>query len=209
MFPINTRFAILLAAVMHAAGLIGIGLGWGELFSILTPFNMLTMIGLLIATTPERSRYFWFFLIGCALTGLITEIIGVNTALLFGHYSYGEAFGTKLFGVPLLIGFNWFLVVYASGTIAVQIRKKINLPIAFTGAWIATIFDYIMEPAAVKQGFWTWEGGQIPLLNYMSWFGISFLLLLFFKESRLKAHPFAVFLLMIQALFFLCLRAFF
>ena len=221
--PISYRYATLLAAVMHLAGLLGFALGYGDLFSRLTPFNLLVMLGLLIWTAPQRSKSFFLFLAICSFTGLITEMIGVNTAILFGHYSYGEAFGPKIFGVPLLIGLNWFVVVYASGSLAIQLRKWIEcfqtakskvafskwigFSAAFDGAIIATAFDFIMEPAAVKLGFWSWEGGHIPMLNYISWFGISFLLLLMFKETKFKAHPFAIHLLIIQTIFFLILRA--
>jgi uncharacterized membrane protein len=30
-----------------------------------------------------------------------------------------------------------------------------------------------MEPAAVKLGFWNWNGGHIPIHNYFSWFWTS------------------------------------
>lgn len=221
----DTRYATLLAAIMHAAGIVGIAMGYGSLFSLLTPFNLMTMLGLLIWTAPERSRLFFIFFMIAFLTGCITEIIGVNTSLLFGHYQYGTAFGPKLLGVPLLIGINWFVVVYASGMIAQEFcqwisllmnrnRKQVPLrflkfSLAFYGAIIATAFDYIMEPAAVKLGFWTWQGGVIPILNYMSWFGISFLLLILFQKSTFKLHKFAIYLLLIQGIFFTILRAYF
>ena len=226
MFSTNyTRYATLLAAVMHAAGIVGIALGWGPLFSLLTPFNLLTMIGLVIWTSPQKNRSFLLFLLIAFVTGLSTEIIGVNTSILFGHYEYGDAFGPKLMGVPLLIGLNWFVVVYASGMVAKQIRewishfagrnnklaysKWLGFSVAFDGALIATAFDFLMEPAAVKLGFWTWNNGEIPMLNYMSWFGISFLLLILFQKLKFKLHEFAIYLLLIQAIFFSILRAFF
>ena len=76
------------------------------------------------------------------------------------------------------------------------------------GALIATAFDWIMEPAAVGLGFWTWAGdGSIPMLNYACWFLISWLLLLagmlFGIEVR---NRFSIPLLLIQSLFFLMLR---
>lgn len=226
MFATNhSRYATLLAAVMHAAGLVGIALGWGPLFSLLTPFNLLTMIGLVIWTSPQKNRSFFLFLLVAFLTGLITEIIGVNTSILFGHYEYGTAFGPKIMGVPLLIGLNWFVVVYASGMIAKLLRewishftgrhkklaysKWVGFSIAFDGALIATAFDFLMEPAAVKLGFWTWNNGDIPMLNYMSWFGISFFLLILFQKLTFPLHKFAIYLLLIQAIFFTILRAFF
>jgi putative membrane protein len=68
------------------------------------------------------------------------------------------------------------------------------------------MFDWIMEPAAVKLGFWSWEGGQIPLLNYISWFLLSVFLLAIFSRLKLKPHAFAANLLLIQTAFFLLVR---
>ncbi|MFN5642800.1 MAG: carotenoid biosynthesis protein [Sphingobacteriales bacterium] len=214
----RTYYATLLAVVMHAAGAVGIVLGWGQLFSQLTPFNLLTMLGLIIWTAPQRNRSFFLFLLVAFLTGLSTEIIGVNTSILFGHYQYGSAFGPKLMGVPLLIGINWFVVVYSSGMVAIQIRKWtiaflenqkipgmskwVEISAAINGALMATGFDYLMEPAAVKLRFWNWDGGEIPMLNYVSWFGISFLLMILFTRLKFTLQPFAIYLLIIQVIFF-------
>jgi putative membrane protein len=218
----KSAFATGLAAVMHAAGLFGTTLGWDGLFSRLTPFNLLTMLVLLIWTLPEKNRKIGFFFIAAFLAGMISETIGVHTGLLFGHYQYGDALGLKLFEVPLLIGVNWFVVVYAAGMCAQSFRqwlstrwinsgkaaysKWIGASVVLDGALIATAFDYLMEPGAVKLGFWSWNGGNIPPLNYLSWFGVSLLLLFFFQKLQFKTHPFAIHLLIIQAIFFLAVR---
>jgi putative membrane protein len=80
--------------------------------------------------------------------------------------------------------------------------------IVIDGALLATFFDWVMEPIAVKLGYWQWLGdGSIPLLNYLSWFGISALLMLLFRLlSFPKQNQFAVNLLLIQFMFFLILR---
>ena len=211
-----------MAAVMHLAGLAGLALGMEKWFSLLTPFNLLVMFALLVWTMPERStRMFLFFLIAF-LTGFFCEMVGVRTGYLFGQYSYGEALGPKIMGVPVMIGINWFIVVYASGLLAQQIRHLISQHVAlpgraaysrwfgvsviFDGALLATFFDWVMEPAAVQLGFWSWSGGQIPLLNYLTWFGVSLVVLSFFSLGKFRPHSFAIHLLIIQALFFFLAR---
>jgi putative membrane protein len=84
-----------------------------------------------------------------------------------------------------------------------------QLSIVVDGALLATVFDWIMEPVAVKLGFWTWLGtGEIPLWNYVCWFGISALLMAVFQACSFpKRNLFAVHLLIIQTLFFLILRS--
>jgi len=72
---------------------------------------------------------------------------------------------------------------------------------------LATLFDWIMEPVAVKLGFWKWENDIIPLYNFICWWIISMLIGLFFFNIRLKAeNPFAIYLFIIQFLFFLLLQ---
>lgn len=218
----KTRFATLLAIAMHLAGAVGIIFGLDELFAKLTPFNLLTMFGLLIWTLPARTSKVLVFFLVASITGLACEMIGVQTGALFGNYAYSDILGWKFNGVPVLIGINWFIVVYASGMLALQLRhlisvyipipgkaiysKWIGLSVIIDGALIATIFDWIMEPAAVKLGFWSWGGGQIPMLNYFTWFLVSILILFLFSRLKLKQHPFAVNLLLIQAAFFLMVR---
>ena len=218
----KTNLATWLAMAMHLMGVIGVQIGLTRLFGLLTPFNLLTMFALVVWTSPQKNRPFFLFLLLCFFIGFGAEVLGVHTGLLFGSYQYGSALGPKWMGVPLLIGMNWFIVVYASGMLAKQFRQWVARAIpmpgkaAFTrwfgfslildGALLATIFDWVMEPAAVRLGFWQWEGGHIPVYNYISWFAVSVVLLFVFRKLPLKAHPFAVNLLLIQALFFLLMR---
>ena len=68
-------------------------------------------------------------------------------------------------------------------------------------------FDWLMEPVAVKLGYWQWINGEIPFFNYVSWFIISIILLSVFQHSKFSKHnKFAVNLLLIQLMFFLLLK---
>jgi putative membrane protein len=52
-----------------------------------------------------------------------------------------------------------------------------------------------------------WNNGEIPWLNYLSWYGVSLLILfIFHKLSFDRGNLFAVHLLLIQFMFFLALR---
>ena len=153
---------------------------------------------------------------------MTAEIIGVNTGFLFGHYQYGNVLGPKLYGVPLLIGFNWFIIVFCAGAffnqILVMLLEKYNLHITKTiaviafvigGATIATCFDIILEPVAVKLNFWTWENSHIPMLNYICWFIVSAVMLTINVLLKIShVNKFAKHLFLIEALFFLVLGIF-
>lgn len=205
------------ALVMHLAGLAGLMMGMDEAFGKLTPFNLLAMFALVLYTRPQEPiRKFILFLILAFSLGFTAELVGVKTGILFGNYSYGSALGPKVSGVPLLIGLNWFIVVYASGMLAMTLRghlsrwlpakaaytKWFGLSAAFDGAIIATLFDIVMEPAAVKMGFWHWQNNEIPYLNYLTWFGLSLLVLSVTVPEPKQKHPFSINLFLIQLCFF-------
>ena len=84
------------------------------------------------------------------------------------------------------------------------------LSVIVDGATLAVFFDWLMEPVAVKLGYWAWNGdGSIPMFNYLCWFIVSLLLLAVFHFAKFnKQNKFAVNLLLIQLMFFLLLRTF-
>lgn len=204
------HWAIFLAVLVHFSGAIGIAFFSPSFFVPFTPVNLFLMLLLLLLhEQPIHFRFVQAFLMA-VVVGMTTEMIGVNTGLLFGDYSYGEVFGRKLFGVPVLIGINWFCVVYAAHVVSMKLKSdkiKGKFSVALLAAAIATAFDWVMEPVAMKLGFWNWSDGRIPLFNYVSWFVISFGVSITFGFLKIEANnKFAPYFLMIQALFFLFLR---
>jgi bisanhydrobacterioruberin hydratase len=218
----RTLTATLLAAVMHLTGALGMLFWRRDWFLMLTPFNLLVMFFLLIWTLPEKDGKLYSLMISAFVIGTATEMIGVKTGFLFGHYEYGNVLGLKINGVPLLIGINWFIIVYASGMLAQKLRLLFNPPCGTTGqhafskwlgtsiiidgAVIATMFDILMEPAAVRLGFWSWQNDTIPLMNYLSWFMVSVVILFLMQKTPFKIHQFAINLLIIEAIFFLAIH---
>jgi putative membrane protein len=182
------------------------------------------MFVLLCWTQQEKNKYFFLFLLLSGFTGVGVEIAGVNTGAIFGDYSYGNVLGPKLAGVPMIIGINWFLIIYCCGVVMHTIlMRAINrlaiepgakpmrlkaLSVIVDGATLAVFFDWVMEPVAVKLGYWQWKG-DIPFYNYFCWFMVSVLLLALFHFLPFsKNNKFAIHLLMIQLMFFLLLRTF-
>ena len=186
--------------------------------------NLLLMVVLLVWTQTRKNRGFYFFLLSCFFIGLGVEMIGVQTGSLFGNYSYGAVMGYKVMDTPLILGVNWFTVIYCSGMSAyILISRQIDrtslrtgerkmkskaIPIILGGALSATFYDWLMEPVAVRLGYWSWNGaGAIPVYNYVSWFLISVVLLSIFHVCKFeKLNKFAVNLMLIQLLFFFLLR---
>lgn len=188
-----------------------------------TPLNLILMALLLLWNQPKPNKAFLLFLLAAFLTGMGSEMIGVNTGKLFGCYQYGHVLGPHFNGVPWLIGINWFVTVYCSGVIMHKVHewvrykyeesgrylsnRLVTISLVIDGALLTVFFDWIMEPVAVELGFWKWEGGIIPFFNYVCWFLISAALLILFRFLRFdKTNHFAVHLFIIQLLFFLTLR---
>jgi bisanhydrobacterioruberin hydratase len=219
------QVATAIAIFFHAIGLVGILFLKNSFFITSTPINLLLMFVLLVWTQNEKNKFFFLFTAATIFIGITVEIIGVNTNVLFGHYSYGEILGFKWQQVPLIIGTNWFIIVYCCGiSIQTLLLKTINkvaeenrqppvalkaLSVIIDGATLATLFDWLIEPVAVKLHFWQWNNGHIPVYNYICWLVISIVLLVLFHFCNFnKQNKFAIHLLMIQFMFFLILRTF-
>jgi putative membrane protein len=221
-FDIATAIAVL----FHTIGLVGLLYFDKNFFLAATPFNLLLSFALLVWTQQEKNINFFLFMLICCAAGIAVEVIGVNTGILFGEYTYGDVLGYKVRNVPVLIGVNWFIIIYCCGIgIHTLLMKAINriaadtgkppmalkaLSVIVDGATLAVFFDWLMEPVAVKLGYWIWNGdGTIPIFNYISWFIISLVLLTAFHFIKFnKQNKFAVNLLLIQLMFFLLLRTF-
>jgi putative membrane protein len=216
--------ATAIAVFFHLIGLVGILFFDRAFFVGLTSFNLLLSFALLIWTHKKINIPFVIFALLVIVVGLGSEVIGVNTRLLFGDYTYGNVLGVKWLKVPLLIGINWFIIIYCCGIcIHTLLMKAINrvaadnnqpphalraISVIIDGASMAVAFDWLMEPVAVKLGFWTWNG-DIPMYNYICWFVLCVLMLIFFQLlNHEKQNKFAVNLLLVQAMFFLILRSF-
>ncbi|HPH84327.1 MAG TPA: carotenoid biosynthesis protein [Ferruginibacter sp.] len=218
------QVATAIAILFHAIGLIGILFFDRSFFIQSTAMNLLLMFGLLIYTQDSPRYHFWLFMVLCIVVGIGIEIIGTQTGYLFGDYRYGTVLGPSVAAVPLIIGVNWFIIIYCSGisihTILSGMIDRLQahsggpkqllktISIVIDGATLAVFFDWLMEPVAVKLGYWTWlANGEIPFYNYVCWFVVSVLLLLLFQKLPFpKKNKFAVHLFLIQIMFFLILR---
>ena len=193
----KNQAATFIAILFHTVGLIGLLFFNSRVFVLNTPLNLLLMFLLILWTQKEKNAAFYLLLIVVVVAGFAVEVLGVNTGLLFGKYKYGNVLGYHWMQVPFIIGINWFIIIYCCGistqVLLLKAISKVNsesgkpplllkaLSVIIDGATLAVMFDWLMEPVAVKLGFWQWLGdGKIPLYNYICWFGVSALLLTLF-----------------------------
>ena len=81
--------------------------------------------------------------------------------------------------------------------LAYSITRKRWLAI-FLGAFIMLLLDVFIEPLTCKLNLWCWlTNGQIPVRNFLSWFGMSFFLLIpfsYLKKENENRFPVALIL---------------
>lgn len=207
------KLALILLLQLHFFGVLGMHLTimneWLQMltpfesFLSLTPANLILTAFILFLFHHEWNKSFYIFFLASFLIGFGVEVLGVKTGVIFGEYYYGDVLGFKLAEVPILIGVNWLVLAYSASIISTKISKNIFLSAAI-GAFLMTALDWLIEPVAVALGFWIWEGGDIPLLNFIAWFIISFFICLLFQFLQFKKeNKMAFWVIGVQALFFL------
>ncbi|MCX8080951.1 MAG: carotenoid biosynthesis protein [Bacteroidia bacterium] len=115
--------------------------------------------------------------IGISILAFIAEIIGVKTGYLFGHYDYLRRLGPKILDVPVVIGINWGLLVYAGYIILNRFH------LFYLNGLLCTLIDVMMEPIAPVLGFWKFHTGLPGVWNYASWFLLASLLTIIIHKN--------------------------
>ena len=179
-------------------------------FKQLIPLALIVSFILLVVFQPREAinRSFILVFTGIYFSGLIIEMIGVNTGVVFGEYSYGSNLGFKLLNTPIIIGLNWLILVYTSSALFEKLRihnlyKIVMATICMLG------YDIVLEKIAPETGMWSWSGMEVPLKNYVAWFIISFIFQAVIKVNGIKTeNAVAKDLFISQFIFFMILSIF-
>lgn len=206
--PTFLQISVSVIIVTHLVGAIGFLSPWKDLFIALTPFHLLTSIGLLISCQSERNLAFWVASLTIAILGFLVELAGIQTGLIFGEYAYDTALGPKIGGTPPMIGVNWLMLILIFGALL----SAANIPVlikSMLGALCMVAIDFLIEPVAMAYDFWHWESTTVPTHNYLGWLVASFFLfLIYFQTPFHKNNPLALWLLVMQIVFFGLLNLF-
>ena len=178
---IKKHFFVLLL-VPYVIGTIGILLPVSRSFFLsLSPIMLLFSFLLVVGEEFKWLKQNVVALLSIIVLGFGTEYICVNYGWLFGNYQYGETLGYKYGGVPIIIAFNWLMLCISLRSL-VNVVLKNNLAAALFTAGLITAYDFILEPVAIRFGWWWWDQTEVPLYNYVCWFIFSFIFQLFFKK---------------------------
>ena len=199
-------FSIFIILLFHISGLIGLTTSSKGWFLSQTPLNLLLSFFVLIRHEDFKNIKLTILISLIFILSFFLEVLGTNTGLIFGNYHYGPVLGFGFFNTPIMIGINWFIMVFCIGVVLNRMNCSIYIK-SLLGAAIMTISDYIIEPVAVAYNFWKWETPLIPIQNYISWFIFSYLFLLIFYKFKIESNnKVAPWLLMTQIIFFLTLN---
>lgn len=201
-----TPYSIWIIGLLHIVGIAGMLSPFQEYFRLLTPFNLITCALLLWINHREREKQLLIFSAFVFVFGYLVEFTGVKTGMVFGHYQYGATLGPKLFGVPVIIGLNWLLIMYCvaslTDTLKISVVTKVLL-----ASLLAIAIDWLIEPVAMYYDFWNWENGVVPFQNYVGWFATSIVMQTAYHLIRVKAdNRLALTYYFIQLFFFLVLN---
>ncbi|PWD98194.1 carotenoid biosynthesis protein [Marinilabilia rubra] len=193
--------------IYYAVGVAGFAIPYSrELFTNLIGLSIFMSIVLLFLFHKKWDAGFIISSLFVFLGGFFIEAIGVSSGIIFGEYQYGEALGPKIFHTPVLIGLNWWMLIYIIWQI-VQKAVTDTPTQLLLGATIMTGYDVFLEPIAMATNMWGWKGQIVPVQNYLAWFIISFIFFSIFKVSKNSYNnPVAERLIVSQIAFFVLLN---
>lgn len=196
---------ILIIIIFHVVGLIGFAVpSMRSLFLQIVPWHILLMLVVIVCSHRPMEGKFILFALLIFISSIIVEWLGVHKGWIFGNYSYGQTLGIKADEIPLIIGVNWFLLIYSAGILMQRTRIRSILIRVIVGAIILMLLDVIIEPVAQHFDYWHWTNNAVPLKNYLAWFLVSGVMLFVFEKFRFRKQGMvASFFLLVQFLFFM------
>lgn len=132
------------------------------------------------------------FLISIAFViGLIAEVVGMRTGLIFGGYYQYLRSTPGILGVPITVPFFWAVFIYTGYSVTNSFLKWLGkekpnfkkgslltlLLFVLIDAFIVVTIDLFLDPIEVWSGSWLWitKGSYwgIPLGNFLGWFLVA------------------------------------
>ncbi len=119
----------------------------------------------------RRDAIILFVIFG--VLALLIETSAIVTGFPYGHFGYSELLGFRLFGyTPWTVALGWTPLVLAVYAVVRRTIGNVILRIVAV-AVLLVVFDLVIDPGAVKIGFWRYEGGGpfygVPYSNFKGW----------------------------------------
>lgn len=184
----SKKAGISILILLHIVGVGGFLSPLSEWFVFLTPVNLIVTAGMIWIDSKGGNKFGWPIALAIMLLGYVIEVIGVNTGVIFGDYAYGEVLGWKILEVPPLIGVHWLILIWGGFSLAVHMQVPKGFRWLVT-ALLVTALDMLIEPVAMRYDFWEWQGGVVPMHNYIAWFITATVMAAIFEAYPLVKKP--------------------
>ena len=101
------------------------------------------------------------------------ETFAVKTGWPYGHFHYTDKIGVKYFGVtPWTVPFAWSPLVLGAMELAAR-HKRTFVGLCVGATLFLLLFDGVLDPGTVSQGFWKYQAGGlyygVPFSNFVGW----------------------------------------
>ena len=101
------------------------------------------------------------------------ETFAITYGFPYGHFAYSDELGFKVFGkTPITVFFAWTPLILCAFAICAQFISSPVYRIPAVAAALV-LFDLVLDPGAVRMGFWSYQDGGIyygvPWSNYFGW----------------------------------------
>ncbi|MCW2677940.1 MAG: conserved rane protein of unknown function [Modestobacter sp.] len=143
-------------------------------------------------------------LVGVPLLAVLAEALGLSTGFPYGGYSYSDALGPTVLGVPFLVPLAWLMMAWPSWVLAVRLtagvrphrRPALRVLVA---TYLFAAWDVVLDPQMVQAGYWRWASPSpglpgidtVPLTNLAGWLlaGLVLMSLIGLLVARTAAPP--------------------
>ena len=139
-------------------------------------------VSIAAATVSRGWRTGLGVLVAVPVVAVLAEALGLSTGFPYGQYSYSDALGPTVLGVPFLVPLAWLMMAWPSWVLAVRLTARIRarrrpLPRVLVAAYVFAAWDVVLDPQMVQAGYWRWAHptpglpgiDTVPLTNLGGW----------------------------------------
>jgi uncharacterized membrane protein len=134
-----------------------------------------------------------------AVVAVLVEALGLATGFPYGEYTYSDALGPTLLGVPFLVPLAWLLMAWPSWVLAARLVPGSRIGRVLVAAYVFAAWDVVLDPQMVQAGYWRWAHPQpglpgidtVPLTNLAGWLlaGLVLMTLIDLLVERTASAP--------------------
>ncbi|WP_254781198.1 carotenoid biosynthesis protein [Modestobacter sp. DSM 44400] len=139
-------------------------------------------VSIVAATVGRGWRTGLGVLVTVAGVAVFAEALGLSTGFPYGEYSYSDALGPTVVGVPFLVPLAWLMMAWPSWVLAVRLTARVRagrrpLLRVLVAAYVFAAWDVVLDPQMVQAGYWRWKHptpglpgiDTVPLTNLAGW----------------------------------------